>query len=219
MNLFGDIALFDEGTRRFKNFGLPDADLQLWEQFFSRAESDHYFKALRDTTPWQQRIRKMYDKMVTDPRLTAFYGGENGHAWTPELLAVKAKVQGQCGIVFDRVLLNYYRDGSDSVAWHSDTLPADGKHHPIASVTFGETRHFKVRHKVRSDISQLDIPLTHGSFLLMGETMQDLYEHHVPKTAKKVGARINLTFRISESTKPVYFAPAPIFEVKPPFYS
>ena len=36
--------------------------------------------------------------------------------------------------------------------------------------------------------------------------MQDHYEHHVPKTAKKVGARINLTFRIPESAKPVYFA-------------
>ena len=207
MNLFDDIALFDEGTRRFKDFRLPDAKLQLWEQFFTRAESDHYFKVLRDTTPWQQRIRKMYDKMVSDPRLTAFYGGAKGHVWTADLLAIKAKVEAQCGVIFDRVLLNYYRDGNDSVAWHSDTLPVDGKHHPIASVTFGETRHFKVRHKARPDISQLDIPLTHGSFLLMGETMQDHYEHHVPKTVKKVGARINLTFRISEPAKPVYFAP------------
>jgi hypothetical protein len=39
----------------------------------------------------------------------------------------------------------------------------------------------------------------------MGETMQDHYEHHVPKTSRKVGPRINLTFRISEPTKPVYF--------------
>jgi alkylated DNA repair dioxygenase AlkB len=105
---------------------------------------------------------------------------------------------------FDRVLLNYYRDGNDSVAWHSDTLPADGKHHPIASVTFGETRQFKVRHKLLKKTSQLSIPLTHGSFLLMGEAMQDHYEHHVPKTSRRVGGRINLTFRISEWTKPIY---------------
>jgi len=70
----------------------------------------------------------------------------------------------------------------------------------------GATRHFKVRHKTRSDQNTLDIPLTHGSFLLMGETMQDHYEHHIPKTAKKVGARINLTFRISEPAKPIYFS-------------
>jgi alkylated DNA repair dioxygenase AlkB len=207
MTLFEDIALFDEGKKRFKEFQLPGAALQLWEQFFTKAESDRYFKTLRDTTPWQQRLRTMYDKTVADPRLTAFCGGANGFEWTADLMAIKARIEAQCGIIFDRVLLNYYRDGNDSVAWHSDTLPADGKHHPIASVTFGETRLFKVRHKSRKDIDHLDIPLTHGSFLLMGETMQEHYEHHVPKTARKVGARINLTFRISEPSKPVYFAP------------
>ncbi len=205
MNLFEDIAMFDEGRRRFKDFRLPDADLQLWEQFFTKADSDRYFKILLDTTPWQQRIRKMYDKMVPDPRLTAYYGGLNGLEWTADLMAIKAKVQDECGVLFDRVLLNYYRDGNDSVAWHSDTLPADGKHHPIASVTFGETRLFKVRHKSRMDVSRLAIALTHGSFLLMGETMQEHYEHHVPKTVRRVGARINLTFRISEPAKQIYY--------------
>lgn len=205
MNLFDDTALFDEGKKRTTDFSLPDAELRLWEQFFSKTASDHYFKSLLTATPWQQRERKMYDKIVLDPRLTAFYGGANGYAWTAGLLEIRSRVEEACGINFDRVLLNYYRDGNDSVAWHSDTLPADGKHQHIASVTFGETRVFKVRHKFRKEVTQLDIPLTHGSFLLMGETMQDYYEHHVPKTSRKVGPRINLTFRISESTKPVYF--------------
>ena len=101
------------------------------------------------------------------------------------------------GVQFDGVLLNYYRDGNDSVSWHSDNLPSNGKAVPIASVTFGEKRVFKVRHKTRKDIRQLNIPLTHGSLLLMGETMQLHYEHHVPKTAMKVSPRINLTFRIT----------------------
>lgn len=204
MNLFDDTALFDEGKKRYTDFSLPDTELRLWEQFFSKAESDHYFKRLAAATPWVQRTRKMYDKTVPDPRLTAYYGGANGHQWTADLLEIKSRVEAACGIVFDRVLLNHYRDGNDSVAWHSDTLPADGRHHHIASVTFGETRVFKVRHKHRRNIPQLDIPLTHGSFLLMGETMQDLYEHHVPKTARKIGARINLTFRISEPATAVY---------------
>jgi alkylated DNA repair dioxygenase AlkB len=209
MNLFDDVALFDEGKRRYVDYQLPDAELKLWEQFFTKAESDHYFKLFRETTPWQQRTRKMYDKVVLDPRLTAYYGGANGFEWTPALLDIKEKVEAACGVVFDRVLLNCYRDGNDSVAWHSDTLPADGKHHHIASVTFGETRLFKVRHKFDKHQQQLEIPLTHGSFLLMGETMQDYYEHHVPKTARKIGARINLTFRISEPGKPVYYAQQP----------
>jgi alkylated DNA repair dioxygenase AlkB len=198
MQLFEETQLFDTGTSRTIDFQLPGADLVLRENYFTREESDLYFKRLMETTPWQQRMRKMYDKMVPDPRLTAFYGGASGFAWTDDLLAIKKKVELQSGVIFDRVLLNYYRDGNDSVAWHSDTLPADGKHHPIASVTFGETRLFKIRHKHHKEIAPLDIPLTHGSFLLMGETMQEHYEHHVPKTARKVGSRINLTFRISE---------------------
>jgi len=203
MNLFEETELFDGGIKRYTDFQLPDSGLQLWQHFFNKTEADKYFKILRSSTPWQQRMRKMYDKMVSDPRLTAYYGGVNGHEWTPILLEIKDAVEKACGISFDRVLLNLYRDGKDAVAWHSDTLPADGRHHHIASVTFGDTRIFKVRHKIRKDVPQLDIPLTHGSFLLMDETMQDHYEHHVPKTARKVGPRINLTFRISESLKPV----------------
>ncbi|HWB27577.1 MAG TPA: alpha-ketoglutarate-dependent dioxygenase AlkB [Chitinophagaceae bacterium] len=198
MLLFDEITLFTGGKTSFTNFPLPGASLQLWEHFFSKQESDAFYQSLLTTTPWVQRERWMYDKMVPDPRLTAYYGGANGHPWTKDLLAIKQKVEDASGIKFNRVLLNYYRDGNDSVAWHSDTLPANGKHHAIASVTFGETRYFKVRHKYHKEVPQLDVPLTHGSLLLMGETMQDLYEHHVPKTAKKIGGRINLTFRISE---------------------
>lgn len=204
MNLFSETALFDGGIKRYTDFNLPDTELRLWQHFFDKTSSDNYYSTLLKHSPWQQRMRKMYDKTIPDPRLTAYYGGENGHTWTPMLLEIKAAVEQITEITFDRVLLNLYRDGKDSVAWHSDNLPADGKHHHIASVTFGDTRIFKVRHKLRKDIPQLDIPLTHGSLLLMGETMQAYYEHHVPKTARAIGPRINLTFRISESSKPVY---------------
>ena len=205
MNLFAETELFDGGVKRFTDFTLPDTELRLWQHFFKKQQADNYYRVLLKESPWQQRMRKMYDKIIPDPRMTAYYGGENGHEWTPMLLDIKATIENITEIKFDRVLLNLYRDGKDSVAWHSDNLPADGKHHPIASLTFGDTRIFKVRHKTNKEIRPLDIPLTHGSLLLMGETMQQHYEHHVPKTARAIGPRINLTFRISESSKPVYF--------------
>lgn len=210
LSLFNDTELFDPGHQYRKDFDLPDAGLVLWEQFLDKEAADRYYRELLENSPWIQRRRPMYDKMVIDPRLTAYYGGERGHAWTPLLIEIKQKVEAQCGHSFNRVLLNYYRDGNDSVAWHSDTLPADGKHHSIASVTLGATRHFKVRHKkYPGDKSlQADIPLTHGSFLLMGESMQYFYEHHVPKTARAVGARINLTFRISDFITKKPYGPA-----------
>lgn len=204
MNLFEGTELFDGGKKGYTDFKLPDTDLRLWQHFFDKPKADNYFKVLLSDTPWQQRTRKMYEKIIADPRLTAYYGGLNGHVWTPALLEIKKEIENVCGVVFDRVLLNLYRDGKDSVAWHSDTLPADGFYHHIASITFGDTRIFKVRHKFNKNIQQLDIPLTHGSFLLMDETMQKFYEHHVPKTTRNVGLRINLTFRISDTPKPAY---------------
>jgi len=209
MNLFAETELFDGGIKRYKDFALPDTELRLWQHLFDKRDAHNYYSMLLKDSPWQQRMRKMYDKMIPDPRMTAYYGGENGHPWTPTLLEIKSAVENITGIKFDRVLLNLYRDGKDSVAWHSDNLPADGKHHHIASVTFGDTRIFKVRHKSKKDIHQIDIPLTHGSLLLMGETMQEHYEHHIPKTARTIGPRINLTFRISESSKSVYYTQFP----------
>jgi alkylated DNA repair dioxygenase AlkB len=196
LTLFDATSLFDEGKKRYTHFDLPNAELQLWEQFIGKQDADRYYQTLLDATPWKQRERKMYDKLVLDPRLTAWYG-INGLPFTKELLEIKALVEAASAIVFDSVLLNLYRDGNDSVAWHSDTLPSDGKHKRIASVSFGETRPFQVRHKTNRFIKPISIPLTHGSFLLMGSTMQEHYEHHIPKTAKQVAPRINLTFRIA----------------------
>lgn len=201
MKLFEDTLLFDAGHPQHTDFALPGTELSLWEHFFTKPEADRYYDTLLAASPWQQRLRRMYDRMVPDPRMTAYYGGEKGHAWTPTLLEIKARVEAASGIAFNRVLLNLYRDGNDSVAWHSDTLPSDGVHHPIASVTFGDTRLFKVRHKTDKTVSQVSIPLRHGSFLLMGASMQDLYEHHVPKTSRMVTPRINLTFRIAETQR------------------
>ncbi len=197
MTLFDAVSLFDEGKKRYTNFDLPGTELQLWEQFIGKQSADRYYESLLNNSPWQQRERMMYDKVVTEPRLTAWFGPK-GHPFTNELLEIKFMVEEQSKISFDSVLLNLYRNGNDSVAWHSDTLPSDGKHKPIASVSFGETRPFQIRHKTNKFIKPLEIPLTHGSFLLMGNTMQEHYEHHVPKTAKLIAPRINLTFRISK---------------------
>jgi len=88
-----------------------------------------------------------------------------------------------------------YRNGNDGVAWHSDKTDKSGINPIIASVTFGETRLFRLRHKFRPDIEQVEIPLHHGSFLLMAGTTNSFWEHQVPKTARNIQPRINLTFR------------------------
>lgn len=200
--LFNDTDLFFSGVGSKKIFDLPDAKLILIDNFFSKEESDHYYSILLGQTKWREYEMEIYDKTVTAPRMISWYedkvnigADQNRPDWTPELLAIRERVEMETKLDFNSVLLNLYRNGKDGVAWHSDREGNTGKNPVIASVTFGETRMFRLRHKFRKDIAQIEIPLYHGSFLLMAGTTNSFWQHQVPKTAKDVLPRINLTFR------------------------
>jgi len=97
-------------------------------------------------------------------------------------------------IDFNSVLANLYRDGRDSMGWHSDDEPELGAQPAIASLSLGSTRRFVLKH--RNDPSRkFALELPHGSLLLMRGATQANYRHALPRTARPVGPRINLTFR------------------------
>lgn len=202
MTLFDDTEIFTSGTGGKKIFDLPDAELMLYDNFFTKEESDNYYNTLLYKTKWNEYEMPMYDKTVTAPRMISWYedksnpgADQDGPDWTPELLAIRTRVEKETGTKFNAVLLNLYRNGKDSVAWHSDKEGKTEKKLVIASITFGETRMFRLRHKFRKDIPQVEIPLHHGSFLLMAGTTNSFWQHQIPKTSKNVLPRINLTFR------------------------
>src|ERR1700733_10133250 len=129
---------------------LPKEMLEYTPGLFSVAESDYLLDKFIRESPWQQRVQKMWDKEVLTPRLTAWYGErleDETIPWTPELLMIKARVEPLAGVEFNSVLLNYYRDGNDSVAWHSDKESIMGSQPIIASVSFGQVRSFDIRNK------------------------------------------------------------------------
>jgi len=195
--------------------GLPKSVLDYQAGFIPKCESDLIFEKLIANTPWQQRTVKMYDKEVITPRLTAWYGDADQIdytsvgktqplAWTKELLALKEKVEPLAGISFNSVLLNYYRDGRDSVAWHSDNETVMGSHPIIASVSFGQVRSFDIR--LKTDHKQkYSVRLEHGSLLLMKGDLQTKWDHRIAKSTLPMHARINLTFRriIAPSLNPI----------------
>jgi alkylated DNA repair dioxygenase AlkB len=186
--------------------GLPVEMLEYTPGLFSRAESDRYLNMFIAGTPWEQKLVKMWDKELLTPRLTAWYGDPgtdysftgtklNPMPWTPELLEIKARVEPLAGIRFNSVLLNYYRDGNDSVAWHSDKENILGKRPVIASVSFGQVRSFDIRNKQCHD-EKYSVKLEHGSFLLMKAGLQEAFEHRIAKSTKPMEPRVNLTFRV-----------------------
>lgn len=146
----------------------------------------------------------MYGKYVKFPRLTAWYGDNDKpysfsgitlqpKPWNAELLEIKKLIEPISCISFNSVLLNRYRDGSDSISWHTDAEKELGRNPIIASVNFGAERVFQLKHMKTQE--RIDIPLKHGSLLIMLGELQHHWLHQVPKTQKVIGERVNLTFR------------------------
>ena len=186
--------------------GLPEELLEYYPEFLDRTQSDYLLKKFIDETPWQQRVQHIYNKDVITPRLTAWYGDQGTDyssggiiddplPWTEELLMIKNKVEPIAGIRFNSVLLNYYRDANDSVAWHSDKESVLGKNPIIASVSFGQVRSFDIRNKADHS-EKYSVRLEHGSFLLMKAGLQEHWDHRIAKSTKPMKGRVNLTFRV-----------------------
>ncbi len=200
MMLFDDTDLFTTGNSTKKTYDFPDLELLLVDNFIAKEAADAYYNQLLHDTPWREYQMPMYDKIVTAPRMIAWYGypeeaGENAVPWTPELLDLRTQVECETGLSFNAVLLNLYRNGNDSVAWHADREHKIGKNPNIASVTLGQTRPFRLRHQTDKTIPQLEILLHHGTLLLMSGTTNSFWQHHIPKSNKDLLPRINLTFR------------------------
>lgn len=201
-------SLFDNlDTFKFTgNNILPkDGEVLFFPNYFSKADSDRLFKSLIDSILWQQDQIRIFGKMIDLPRLTAWYGEKDlsyaysgismkSNLWTPDLLEIKKHIEKEAKVNFTGVLLNLYRDGKDSVAWHCDDEKELGINPVIGSVSFGATRTFKFRHLQDKIVEKVE--LTHGSFVLMQKETQHKWEHEIPKTSKRLTPRINLTFRV-----------------------
>ena len=184
---------------------LFEGEARLWPLAFAAAEATQLFHDLRGQVDWRQEEILMFGQRVPVPRRVAWHGdpgasytysGTEHHPlpWTPALDRVRARATRLAGTDFNAVLLNLYRDGRDGMGWHADDEPELGRDPVIASVSLGATRRFCLRHRRRKDL-RLDVPLTHGSLLIMSGATQHNWVHALPKTATPVGERINLTFR------------------------
>lgn len=184
---------------------IRNGEYLFYPNFFSKSQSDLFLQKLKDDIEWKQESMNMYGKQVDFPRLTAWYGDNDKpysfsgitlqpKVWSKELLGIKEKIEPISNVQFNSVLLNRYRSGNDSISWHTDAEKELGINPVIASVNFGATRKFQLRHINTKE--KLEIELTHGSLLIMQGELQHFWQHQVPKTSKVVNERINLTFRV-----------------------
>ena len=85
------------------------------------------------------------------------------------------------------VLANLYRDGSDSMGWHSDDEPELGAQPIIASLSLGAARRFVLKSRAPGG-GKLELQLEHGSLLVMRGDTQKNYKHSLPRTRKKAAS-------------------------------
>ena len=181
---------------------IEDGELSMLPQLPMPIDNAEILARLVAETPWRADTVVVYGKRHLQPRLTAWYG-EAGYTYsgltlhplplTPLLAQLRAAVERATGRRYNSVLLNYYRDGADSMGMHSDDEPELGPEPVIASVSYGATRTFTLRHKRSKRTVKLD--LTDGCLLLMAGALQAHWQHGINKTGKLVGPRLNLTFR------------------------
>jgi alkylated DNA repair dioxygenase AlkB len=195
MDLFSDSATLQP-------IPLEDGDLAWLPQLPFPLSNAEVLARLLAETPWRAEAIVVYGKRHLQPRLTAWYG-EASYTYsgltldplplTPLLEQLRRSVESVTGHRYNSVLLNHYRDGRDSMGMHSDDEPELGAQPVIASLSFGATRSFMLRHKTRKLGHKIE--LTDGSLLLMRGFTQHNWLHGINKTVKFAESRVNLTFR------------------------
>lgn len=188
----------------WQRFDLPGADVRL-AQPFDPAEAVDWFARLDAGILWERHRLRLFGREIDAPRLSCWIGDADAvyvyshtrfvpRPWTPALVALRESVKAWCAAPFNSVLANRYADGRDGMGWHSDDEPELGPTPTIASLSFGAVRRFRLRGRA-DPATRLELELPSGSLLVMAGATQRTYRHDLPKTARSVGARINLTFR------------------------
>ncbi|MBV9720014.1 MAG: alpha-ketoglutarate-dependent dioxygenase AlkB [Candidatus Eremiobacteraeota bacterium] len=156
--------------------------------------AQRWFEALRQGVAWQSERRRMYDRDVDVPRLTAAYRLSDKDV-PPTLAEAAVRAAKAARTPFNSAGLNLYRDGRDSVAPHNDHLYEIVAGYPIALISLGATRLMTIRSKVKPR-RVFDIDLEEGSLLLMSYETQLHYDHGIPKTRAAVGPRLSIALRV-----------------------
>lgn len=184
------LGLFGLGPREF----VDDASgrIAYHPAVYDAGESGALFTALHDGLTWARESMWMYDHTVTVPRLIARF--EPGTPLPAPLLEAKERVEALLGTAFNGVSVQCYRDGRDSVAWHSDHTEELIPRAIVALLSLGAVREIHVRTKARPR-RQFAVPLEPGSLFVMGGEAQTYWEHHIPKVVEPIAPRISVAFR------------------------
>ena len=187
-----------------ESLDLAGASLRWFPRWLDADSADRLLAQLIEEVPWEQHQVRLFGRSLPAPRLSCWIGDPDAvyrysgtrfapRPWTPATAELRDLLQRRLGLCFNSVLANRYRNGADGMGWHADDEPELGPRPVIASLSLGAARRFVLRS--RDGAQRGELLLGHGSLLLMEGDTQARTQHALPKTARPVGERINLTFR------------------------
>jgi alkylated DNA repair dioxygenase AlkB len=189
--------------KKIQIYELENGHVEYCPKFMSNDFSNQLFNHLSQLN-FKQSTIKMYNKVVLTPKLQAWMGDpdtkahlyteQTANAWSSNMLILKNKLEEVTNFKFNYVLINYYRDGNDYIAYHSDKEAIGEGKNVICSVSLGATRQFVIKNEINKKAFMLE----NGALIIMkGDDTQKYWQHGITKTKKIFKPRINLTFRHS----------------------
>lgn len=134
-------------------------------------------------------------------RKTAVFGQPNADSeqvhlykpFHPFMHELSDRLEPILGFKPNNCFLNYYENGNSKMGWHGDSTHFLTEETGTAILSVGDTRIFQLRRKaVPTEL--YNYVLTPGSLIYMPASIQEEWQHSIPKVVSKRG-RISLTFR------------------------
>lgn len=196
--------LFKEEIDPDKNWLPYDGTLRYWGKILNDKECDFYYEKLLQEITWKNDEAVIFGKHIVTKRKVAWYADKSYEytysninrkalVWTKLLLELKTLVEEKTKQQYNSCLLNLYHNGQEGMAWHGDDEKDLLPNGSIASLSFGATRKFAVKHR-KTKHKEVFL-LRSGDLLEMKDEIQVHWVHNIPTTKKVFSPRINLTFR------------------------
>jgi alkylated DNA repair dioxygenase AlkB len=185
------------------NYLPVDGEVYYWPGQLAEC-SAQYTRRLLEEVRWQHDEAVIYGKRIVTRRQYAWfadqpyeysYSGVTRRAvpWTALISDLRSQTEAITGKRYNSCLLNLYPDGASGMAWHRDDERDLALWGSIASLSFGASRKFAMKHLTSGE--KVDFVLHSGDLLEMCGVTQDFWQHSVPKTRRVDTPRVNLTFR------------------------
>lgn len=206
LSLFGQLP--DNGSEPVANpeprFSRHQLDPCCWVDQVERLiiGADALFDHVAQSFEWDRGKRLMYGQWVDEPRLSSRLEFDDDRIPTVVHEAV-AILEDQYERRFMGLFCNFYRSGSDSVAWHADRIGRSNVDPLVAIISLGGPRSFMMRDRSLTGQRKTsnNFPVHSGDLLVMGGATQHHWEHAIPKQ-KHAPPRISLTTRAGSWLRP-----------------